>query len=160
MKLEVGKGIDNYIKELDKLTLGAEPQIKQAVYVGGGIVADAIREAIKGLAKREGKFKDPPVTGVTNSQREGLLEGLGISRMQNDSGYINVHIGFDGYNSTVTDNWPRGVPNVLVARSLESGTSWLKKSPFIDPTVRSVQVKAEMAMAAAFDRAISKDFGG
>lgn len=160
MKITVGTGIDNYIRELDKLTLRAEPQIKQAVYVGGGIVADAVRKSIEALPSRTGKFKEPPVSGVTAAQKAGLLEGLGISPMRNDSGYINVHVGMDGYNKTITENWPRGVPNALVARSLESGTSWLKKHPFIAPAVRSVKTQAEMAMAAEFDKAIAKDFGG
>lgn len=160
MKITVGAGIDNYIKALDQLTLRAEPQIKQAVYVGGGMVADAVRSAINDLPPRRGKFTEPPVSGVTKSQKQGLLDGLGISSMRNDGGFINVHIGFDGYNSTITDNWPRGVPNALVARSVESGTSWLKKHPFIAPAVRSVKTAAEMAMAAKFDEVIRKDFGG
>lgn len=160
MKLTVGSGIDRYIQSIEKLTLTAEPEIKQAVFVGGGIVADAVRRSIQDLPARSGKYKDPPVSGVTKSQREGLLEGLGISRMKNDGGFINVHIGFDGYNSTVTDRWPKGVPNALVARSVESGTSWLKKHPFVAPAVRSVKTAAEMAMAAKFDEVIKKDFGG
>lgn len=160
MKLTVGSGIDHYIKALDRLTVMAEPEIKQAVYVGGGIVADAVRASIKDLPARKGSFKAPPVSGVTNSQRQGLLDGLGISRMKNDGGFINVHIGFDGYNSTVSDNWPQGVPNALVARSVESGTSWLKKHPFVAPAVRAVKTEAEMAMAAKFDEVIKQDFGG
>lgn len=40
----------------------------------------------------------------------------------------NVKIGFDGYNNIRSKRWPQGQPNQMVARAIESGTSWMSKT--------------------------------
>lgn len=67
--------------------------------------------------------------------------------MQNDAGYINVKIGFDGYNAN-------GVANVLMARIFESGTSKVQKHPFVRPAVNSSKARAEAEMARILDKEI------
>ena len=52
---------------------------------------------------------------------------MGISPIKHDGDYINAKVGFDGYGSIPTKKYPKGVPNQLVARSVNSGTSFLKK---------------------------------
>ena len=44
----------------------------------------------------------------------------------------------------------------MIARSIESGTSWLQSSPFVDKTTRSNKKKVERQMVAAFDKEIKK----
>lgn len=79
--------------------------------------------------------------------------------MQNDKGYLNVKIGFDGYNRTKTEKYPKGQPNQLVARGVESGTSWKQKKPFIRPAVNRTKKKAEQMMAEILDKEINKIMG-
>ena len=38
----------------------------------------------------------------SEAQRDGLVENFGISSMKDVGGYINVKLGFDGYNSIQT----------------------------------------------------------
>ena len=76
--------------------------------------------------------------------------------MQDQNGYLNVKIGFDGYNRTKTDQYPQGQPNQLVARGVESGTSWKQKHPFIRPAVTRARKKAEEKMAEVLDYEIKK----
>ena len=76
--------------------------------------------------------------------------------MQDQNGYLNVKIGFDGYNRTKTDQYPQGQPNQLVARGVESGTSWKQKHPFIWPAVTRARKKAEEKMAEVLDYEIAK----
>ena len=93
---------------------------------------------------------------VTLPQKAGLLDGFGISRMKDDGGFVNVKLGFDGYNSTRTEKYPRGQPNVLIARSVNSGTTFRKKTKFVDKAVNSAKKAAEAAMDAACSREIEK----
>ena len=91
------KGLAEYELQLSRLGRDTERIAGAAIYAGAEIVADAIKQNIQGL---------PSKTGTT---RQGLLEGFGIAPLQDDSGYLNVKIGFDGYNA-------KGVPNALMAR--------------------------------------------
>ena len=62
--------------------------------------------------------------------------------MQNDNGFLNVKIGFDGYNNVRTRTYPKGQPNALIARATESGSSVRKKTPFIRPAVNASKKQA------------------
>lgn len=76
--------------------------------------------------------------------------------MQDENGYLNVKLGFDKYNRTHTKKYPDGQPNQLVARGVESGTTWLQKTPFVDPAVRQSRGDAEKKMAEVLDKEIAE----
>lgn len=151
-------GLADYELMLSKLEDGSEEIIGKAVYAGAGIVADAIKSSIQSLpiVRGYGTESNPLPGGVTSAQKAGLINGLGISRMQDDAGYLNVKIGFDGYNNTRTEKYPQGQPNQLVARGVESGTSWKQKKPFVRPAVTKSRKQAEDTMARIIDEEIEK----
>ena len=130
-------GLKEYELQLSRLQRGADEIAGKAIYAGAEIIADAIKQNIQGL---------PSKTGTT---RQGLLEGFGIAPLQDDSGYLNVKIGFDGYNA-------KGVPNALMARLFESGTSKVPKHPFVRPAINSSRKRAEARMAEVLDEEIKK----
>ena len=131
------KGLKEYEMELSRFGKDIERIAGAAIYQGAGIVADEIKKGIEGL---------PTKTGVT---KQGLIDGFGISGLQNDNGYRNVKLGFDGYNEN-------GVPNVLMARIFESGTSRMPKHPFIRPAINASKKRAEDEMARILDEEIEK----
>ena len=94
--------------------------------------------------------------GVTAVQKEGLRKGLGITPLEDDMGFYNVKIGFDGYNRTRTKEYPEGQPNQLVARGVESGTSWKQKHPFIRPAVTRSRARVERKMQEILDYEMKK----
>lgn len=151
-------GLTDYELMLSKLEGSTDEMIGKAVYAGAGIVADAIKDSIKALpiVRGYGTESDPLPGGVTAPQKAGLIDGLGIAPMQNDMGYLNVKIGFDGYNATETEQYPFGQPNQLVARGVESGTSWKQKKPFIRPAINASKSRAEAEMARILDQEIEK----
>ena len=151
-------GLNDYELMISKLSKGVDDIAGKAIYAGAGIVADAIKENIKALpiVRGYGTEKDPLPGGVTAPQKAGLIDGLGISPMQNDAGFLNVKIGFDGYNATKTEKYPKGQPNQLVARGVESGTSWKQKKPFIRPAINASKSRAEAEMARILDQEIEK----
>lgn len=151
-------GLNDYELMISRLSKDVDDIAGKAIYAGAGIVADAIKENIKALpiVRGYGTEKDPLPFGVTAPQKAGLIDGLGISPMQSDAGYLNVKIGFDGYNATKTEKYPQGQPNQLVARGVESGTSWKQKKPFIRPAINASKSRAEAEMARILDEEIEK----
>lgn len=148
-KFQVGTGIDQYITQLTNLEYQTEDLIGKAIYKGADIVADAIKANIESL----------PGSACTDVEKAGLISGFGIAKMQDENGYFNVKAGFDGYNDQVTKKYPKGKPNSMIARSIEGGTSWKSKHPFIAPAVRSSKDAAEKAMAEEIEKGINETMG-
>lgn len=148
--------MDKYLHTLEKLTDSRE-YIGEAVYAGAGIVADNVRSQIQGLPVAQ-KFarNGEKISTITSVQKKGLLDGFGISHMRDDGGYYNVKLGFEGFNGQKTDEYPYGVPNSIIARSVVSGTYFRQKNDFIGRAVRNTKNKAQTEMEKKLDEAIQK----
>ena len=77
--------------------------------------------------------------------------------MRDDKGYLNVKLGFDGYGRTKTKKYPKGVPNQLIARSVNTGTSFRKRNPFMDRAVRAKRKLAEKKMMETMGEGMKKE---
>lgn len=146
-KFTIGDGMDDYLKALNKMQTDSTHTIKRAVYEGGRVVAGAIESAIGSI----------PSTLVSEVQREGLYEGMGLAKMRDDNGYINTKIGFVGYNN---DNRYKGQSswkaNSFVARRVCAGTAHQPAYDFVRKAVNTAKGPAEQAMKDQFDLEISK----
>ena len=151
--------IDEYIHKLDQMHANTEEMIGRSIFPGAAIVTDAIRAGIEGIPEAPSHYARGMKTGLTASQKAGLLDGLGIAVMRNDGGFLNVKVGMDGYNSTVTKRWPKGQPNALIIRALESGTSFQARQPVIAPAIRSSRNAAIQKMKEQFDEDTRKVMG-
>ena len=151
--------IDEYIHKLDQMHANTEEMIGRSIFPGAAIVTDAIRAGIEGIPEAPSHYARGMKTGLTASQKAGLLDGLGIAVMRNDGGFLNVKVGMDGYNSTVTKRWPKGQPNALIIRALESGTSFQVRQPVIAPAIRSSRNAAIQKMKEQFDEETRKVMG-
>lgn len=159
--------LEDYELQLSRLAAHTEEIAGKAIYAGADIITNAIRaniEAMHASSDKAGLFayqkKEP--APLTQTAKQGLLDGLGITPMQNDGGYWNVKVGFDGYNDMPTRKYPHGQPNQLIARSLESGSSIAQKHPFVRPAINATRKQAEAKMAEVLDEEIKKimDQGG
>jgi len=147
------KGLDEYAKMLDRMGRQAPEISKKAVYAGADMVANQIRKNL------EQNIRDPSYVGknknkeyaVKQRRSTGELEqSLGIAPITTDkNGNTNTKVGFSGYDNNHT-------PNVLKARAMESGTSTLRKRPFVRPAVNAVKKPAQQEMGAVIDKEIAK----
>lgn len=145
-------GIDDYSAKLQKLGRTGIAICKAAVYEGADEVADAIRASVQALPttrKQEAVIawrREIPTHGLTEDQKQGLLDGLSVAKMRDDDGYVNTRIDFVGYNSVQTQAYPNGQPNAVIARSMESGSSARVKQPFVRKAVNAARPRAEARM--------------
>ena len=155
------KGLDELEKQLQKLADSESVRIVcgAAIYAGADTVADAIKSRIESIPvidyRDRGKDTDK-ISGILEKQKNGLKESFGITPMAYRDGYYNVKLGFDGYNSIKTKNFPNGQPNQLIARAVNSGTSFREKIPFVDEAVRKAKKNALQNMTKAFDEELKK----
>lgn len=162
------KGLEEYEKALSKMANHTEEIAEAAVYVGAGIVADAMRAEVEALPVGEGQIvglppkaeKGQKISVVSRRQKGDLLNGLGIAQIENTRGYIQTKVGFDGYGSVKTKKYPNGLPNVVLARSINSGTSFFSKIPFARRAVNSSKTSAVKAMGEKVEEEIKKVMEG
>ena len=156
-------GFETYLAQLNGLKDDSLPLCKAIVYPGAKVLADAMRAAVNGLpAMSDGAARahwqaGVPMAMISESQKAGLQESLGITPIRRDKGgVIQCSVGFTGYNSVRTNKFPNGQPNNEVARSLEKGTSYLVRDPFATRAVRTARPSAEAAMRAEADAQIQR----
>ena len=151
------KGLREYENRLLKLENLTREILGEAIYEGAGLVADAVKSSIESIPIDE-RYVTGGATlyGITPEQKAGLRDGFGIARMRDDNGFLNVKLGFDGYNSQVTKKYPGGQPNSLIARSVNAGTSFRQRIPFIDNAVNQTKGAAEQKMTETAEKAIGK----
>lgn len=156
---------DEYLAKIAKLEREMKSQvIGPAIYEGAKIVADGIQAGISSIptvAPNEWATPSDPLPGITAKQKAGLHNSFGIAKMQDDgSGYMNVKLGFDGYNDVKTKRWPQGQPNQMIARSVERGTSLLQATPFVKKSVASTRKQAIQTMKDVADEKIEEIMKG
>lgn len=126
-------GFENYRAILKQIEGSEDYIIKPAVYDGAAIVVEEVKKSLRNVV-------GPDSTG-------DLERSMGLTKMQDDFGFIHTKLGFDGYDRN-------GHPNIVKARALESGTSKQPKRPFIRPAVKRVQDRAIKQMDETVNRQI------
>jgi len=165
-KIEL-QGFDEYLRKVQKLADKSEPLCKKTVYSGAGILADKMRDAVDSLptisdGEALSSFKSGKVMSrISYKQKKGLQESLGISTIRKErSGMVQTAVGFTGYNEVKTKHFPNGQPNAEVARSLEKGTSYLKRNRFVENTIKANKSEIIDAMSEAADDYIERIMEG
>lgn len=151
------KGTDELELKLSKLQNKSAEIAKKVVLAGAQPVADEIRKGLESLPvdglkrlKEGEKFNVSPVGEIKD-----LLDSLGIAPVEVDKdGVTNTKVGFDGYGSYPSKKYPKGLPNKLVARSIESGSSVRQKRPFVRQAVNRSKKKALEEMNKECDEEI------
>lgn len=156
------KGAEEYAQKLSSLGQKSEETAKKAIYAAAAIVADQIKDNMKGLSSVDDKYnmrayKSRGKSKLTKAQKAGMINSFGITKLQKDgTGFYNVKLGFDGYNDVRTRKYPKGQPNSLIARVAESGSSYMDKTPFIRPAVNVSRRAAQAKMQEVIEEECKK----
>lgn len=156
-------GLDEIQKRLEGLGESTEEILSDALYEGAKVMADGLKSAIEALPEDSG-FKDikhgePPRNVVSRHDKEDLISHMGISHFISKTGSVYARISFNGYGQIKTKKFPNGRPVVLIARSINSGSSVRMKHPFIKPTINRYKQAANDAMKKAVEKKL-KETGG
>lgn len=150
-------GIEAYSAKLAQLSAMAEEQVLgAAVYDGAAIMADAVREELEAVPVDDTHDNQTMKDGPDQKTKDALLKGLGVTPIRTDAGFINVKIGFDGYDGVKTKKYPQGRPIPMLARAVLSGTSFMQANPFVKEALRKCRKQAREAMAKRVEDEIEK----
>ncbi len=141
------KKLDEFLDGFSKLTDRSMREIAgTALYKMAAEVANEVKSKLNGLrTEEEEPYKGHRHQYLSERQKTGLVNSFGIAKMRAEGNGWNVRLGFDGYNSVVTKKYTGGQPNVMIARSVESGSEWMIKQPFFRPALNASKARAKKA---------------
>ena len=150
---------EEYLLKLSRLEQNADSIIKQAVYQGAKVVGDAIKGEAEALPVEPFRTlgQGEVFTGVTPEEKEAIVQGFGLSGMEQDRSGWNTKAGFAGYvTRQKTKKYPKGTPVPMLVRSIESGSSVRRKIPFVRRAVKASQTQAVRAMGDTVEQEIKQ----
>ena len=154
------KGLDKYIERLESLSnpYNAQVCIENAVTEGSKVVSQMTLAELEKMPVDNRPFvKDGMRTGVTQKVKNELIKSFGITPLDIKGNTIDRKTGVDyGYNGVATRKYPKGQPNIVIARSLEKGTSFMPKNPVISRASRKARKPCIEAMKKSFEDDIER----
>lgn len=147
------EGLDGLGITFNDLNKDVENALKAAIYDGAHELFVEIQNQIQALPESDNKSKH---RDITPKQKQGLLSGLYGSSIIVENGNVYEYISFEGYNEVRTEKYPHGQPNIMIARSVESGGSYMNKRIFMTKAKNAARPRAEAATKRTFEQEISK----
>lgn len=155
-------GTDEYFKALGKLDSGLREEVMgPAVYAGAGTVADAFAAELANIPTDEHWGTDQKIKkGPRPGEKKAMQDQLGITKAFEQDGFYGVKVGFSGYTDFKTKKYPKGQPIMMIARSVERGTSFMAATPFAKQALTKSKKAAVQKMGEKVDEGLSKIMGG
>ena len=154
------EGIGELGAMLARLGAKADEVASHSLYEGAGIVADAYKAAVNGIATEPFKYAPPGKTRLPSPEEKAALLGKsGIAGFNHSGDDVNTIVGISG---------SAGYANVagkakavrLIARSINSGTSFMKKQPVFRKAANGSKGAAQNAIVAKAEEMFNEIIGG
>lgn len=174
-KFEV-KGMDELLQRMDRAPKKAAKVGAEALFEGAGVIADSVSGAVHGIRTAPFKYAKNGEKRLPSPEEKAIVESSrhGIAKFQNSGVRIQTSVGFQnsgyaaiGWNHARAKNsrtlYKQGEggrmvhasqgagasqkPVPLIVNSINSGTSFMQKQPFL----RRAFSKSKGAAAAAIE---------
>ena len=138
------EGMEEISHLLTQMGDKAEGVAAGGLYEGAGVMADAINEGAKAI--QAGKFHYVAVVGTTMrlpsyEEKEIIVTaGAGIAKFNKNGTEVDTSVGFR--NSGYAELKGRMVPIPKIVNAVNSGTSFMKKQPFVRKAASKASPKA------------------
>jgi len=151
------EGLTELSEMLGQLADQAEKVASGALFDGAGIVADALNSAVNSIQTEPFIYKKNH--RLPSPEEKAALRGkIGIAKFRKNGSEVDTIIGLTG-DAGYTQLGNRKTAVVEIARSINSGTSFMTKQPVFRKAARSVSSAAKAAMIAKADQMIEEITG-
>ena len=184
------EGMDGITSVLETAGDSAESIAARSLYIGAGIVADAVNNGARKIRTEKFKYATGGVQRLPSPEEKAVIEdcAAGIAKFDKTGDYVGTAIGYGGaeyanvnfshmsskartnykaahvkyhdsnqtsYLRTIgfnTKGYQNQKPVAVIANSINSGTSFMKKQPFIRKAASSSKGRATEAIIAEVTR--------
>ena len=173
------EGMDQLFSAMEKLPEKARKIAAEGLYEGAGVVADKVSSAVQGIATAPFKYAKGGTKRLPSPEEKAIVAGArhGVAKFRNNGISIQTSVGYQnsGYAAITWNHAKTGAsrtkykqgangrmvhasqgtgssmkPVPLIANSINSGTSFMTKQPFL----RKAFSQSKVAAAAAIESGI------
>ena len=137
-------GLDNVMNTLARLNKDAEAVAAQSLYEGAGIIADAFASAARSIRTEPFTYKKKQRL-PSPEEKAAIVGKTGIAHFNANGSEVNTLIGVSGAAGYADiGGKPKAVR--LIARAINSGTSFMPKQPVFRKAKSASQKAAKAAI--------------
>lgn len=150
------EGMDDIAAMLQKAGQAADGIAAQALYEGAGVVADAVSAGARGVSTSPFKYAKGWQRQPSPEEKEALVSAgaAGIAKFQHTGNSVNTSVGYN--RSGYANVNGKKKPIAVIANSINSGTSFMRKQPFIRKAVSQSQGKATSVIENKVNEMVEK----
>lgn len=144
-------GMEEISKMLDQLKEKAPAIAAKALYDGAGVMSSAIKRNVDSIRTEKFHYAVWIQREVSPEEKDVVqaAKTAGVARFDKDGTEIQTSVGYS--NSGYSTIKGRRIPIPMIANSINSGTSFLRKQPFFRKAVNSGSKAAIKAMTEAIE---------
>jgi len=147
-------GMTEISEMLSNLENAAPAVAAQALYEGAGIMSSEIQSAAAEIKTGPGPTRESARYATEAEKKAVLSVGAGIAKFSKNGTEVDTSVGYR--NSGYIDIEGKTKPIPLIVNSINSGTSFMHKQPFVRKAAKSGGAKAMSAMKAYIEDAFGK----
>ena len=151
-------GLTALEESLQQLGEGADRIAAAGLYDGAGIMADEIKSEVKNIQTEEFHYAVFPgvTTRLPSPEEKEIVEqaAAGIAKFSKTGSEVNTSVGFR--NAGYARLKGRTVPIPKIVNAINSGTSFMKKQPFIRKAASSATKKVTAAIIDTVEKKLNE----
>ena len=152
-------GLDELARMLAELENRANEAASAGLFDGAGIVADALNNGINSIQTAPFKYAPEGQTRLPSPQEKAALQRkVGIAKFRKSGSEVDTLIGIS-YDSGYTQIAGNAKSVAVIARSINSGTSFMKKQPVFRRAVSQSKSAAQAAIVAKVEQMFDEIIG-
>ena len=154
------EGMEELGSMLAKLGAKADEVAAYSLYEGAGITAGAYKTAVSSIKTAPFKYAPPGKTRLPSPEEKAALMGKsGIANFKHEGDEVNTIIGISGA-AGYADVAGKTKAVRLIARSINSGTSFMKKQPVFRKAANGSKGAAQQAIITKAEEMFNEIIGG
>ena len=124
-------GMDELLQRMDKLGEKAQEVASGALYEGAGVMADSISQAVHGIATEPFRYATGGRQRMASPEEKAILlqARKGVAKFKKTGVSVNTSVGMQNSGYATLNGKTKPIP--LIANSINHGTSFMKKQPFM-----------------------------
>ena len=153
------EGMDEISRILRELGDQAESAAAEGLYDGAGIMAKGIKAEAKRVKTSKFHYTVHGMRDPSPEEIEAVQNGIGIAKFEKTGSEVNTSVGYSP-NAGYVEIAGKKKPIALIANSINSGTSFMPKKPYVRLARNKYSKPASAAIADKIEKrldAITKE---
>ena len=153
------EGLNAIGEMLTAMGEGAEAAAAAGLYEGAGVMAAEIAAEARKLKTAKFRYANGWQRDPSPEERDVITSagGVGIAKFDKNGSEVNTSVGYGGAGYATLNG--KQVPIAKIANAVNSGTTFMKKQPFIRQAANRGRKKAEEVIVKAIEERLNKTGG-